>query len=98
MADGGDDDKEGSLQWLRDHGVTVETPADRLAAKKAAADLVKLKAGDPNTRCCGGFPRGLVFSFFNYLWFIYIVRLSMYEFLFRKFCCGTAEVECVHTG
>ena len=51
MADGGDDDKEGSLQWLRDHGVTVETPADRIAAKKAAADLVRLKAGDPNTRC-----------------------------------------------
>jgi hypothetical protein len=50
MGDGADGDKEGSLQWLRDHGVTVETPADRIAAKKAAADLVKLKQGDPNTR------------------------------------------------
>ena len=51
MGDGADaDDKEGSLQWLRDHGVTVETPADRIAAKKAALDLAKLNVGDPNTR------------------------------------------------
>eukprot|EP00037_Helgoeca_nana_P001303 m.26175 g.26175 ORF g.26175 m.26175 type:complete len:348 (+) comp11679_c0_seq1:191-1234(+) len=41
---------EESLQWLRDHGVTVETPEDRVSIKKAAVSLQSLKASDPNTR------------------------------------------------
>lgn len=46
----GGESSEESLQWLRDHGVTVETPEDRVAIKKAAANLQTLKPTDPNTR------------------------------------------------
>ena len=51
MTDTGDSgSSEDNIKWLRDHGVTVETPADRVAAKKNIASLLELDAADPNNR------------------------------------------------
>eukprot|EP00040_Diaphanoeca_grandis_P007165 m.39949 g.39949 ORF g.39949 m.39949 type:complete len:329 (+) comp18344_c0_seq2:177-1163(+) len=41
---------EDNIKWLRDHGVEVETPEDRIAKKVAAASARTLKVGDPGTR------------------------------------------------
>ena len=39
-----------SLQWLRDHGIEVETPEDRDKARDLANSMSTLSASDPNTR------------------------------------------------
>ena len=38
------------IKWLRDHGIEVETPEDRIAKKKAAEKAQSLKINDPGTR------------------------------------------------
>ena len=41
---------EQRLQWLRDRGIVVETPEDRLAQRGLEASMAQLRAGDPGTR------------------------------------------------
>ena len=44
------EEQEESLQWLRDHGIEVETPEDRKRASAIAASMSKLRATDVDTR------------------------------------------------
>jgi hypothetical protein len=41
---------EQRLQWLRDRGIVVETPEDRVAQRGLEASMARLRAGDPGTR------------------------------------------------
>lgn len=49
-AEPGEESSEASIAWLREHGVTVETPADRLAEASLSQELSKLSTGAPGTR------------------------------------------------
>jgi hypothetical protein len=44
------EEQAASLQWLRDHGIEVETPEDRENARDLAASMSTLRATDPDTR------------------------------------------------
>ena len=44
------EDPEASIKWLREHGVEVETPEDRAAARAAATAAASLEEGAPGTR------------------------------------------------
>lgn len=49
-ADSKAQENKASLDWLRAHGVTVETPEDRKQIQKASQQLQALKIGDAGTR------------------------------------------------
>ena len=42
---------EQRLQWLRDRGIVVETPEDRVRQADLEASMARLRPGDPGTRC-----------------------------------------------